>query len=57
MVQALEAACRRALESETVRAVARSGQQVVRFQSRAEIESVVKEQFRLQGQRIRALGR
>lgn len=56
ILNVLEQACARIVGGATLRAIAANNNQVLNYQSRAELENTVREQHRLQGESLRASG-
>lgn len=52
----LEQACERAVSSEALRTIATNSNQTLKYQPRFEMEEFVREQYRLQGESLRAAG-
>ncbi|MDQ2779355.1 MAG: tripartite tricarboxylate transporter substrate binding protein [Pseudomonadota bacterium] len=56
VVNTLEQTCAKAVAGNAIKRVATNSKQVLTYQSRAQMEQMLTEQFRLQGERLRAVG-
>jgi tripartite-type tricarboxylate transporter receptor subunit TctC len=56
ILDTLEQACSKALTNENLVKLADTSNQIIKYQSRAELERTVREQFKLQGESLKAIG-